>query len=62
VQEGKRSKWQIGMKVNKAFIKPETLDMKSINIWLQSIGEPPKTPNKIFTLRIQKKNDIKFAD
>ncbi len=50
------------MKVNKAFIKPETLDMKSINIWLQSIGEPPKTPNKIFTLRIQKKNDIKFAD
>ncbi len=50
------------MSVNKTFIKPKTLDMKSINIRLQSIGETPKTPNKIFTLRIQKKNDIKFAD
>lgn len=44
------------MKVNKTFIKPETLDMKSINIRLQLIGKTSKTPNKIFTLRIQKKN------
>ncbi len=36
------------MRVNKMFIKPETLDMKSINIWLQSIGKHSKNSKQDF--------------